>query len=134
MTIQNVKMLLKRIPSELFTLILNHRAHAGGTPLYAACTQTDARRETDIINLLLDAGAHLNQDGGPYGTALIAACTIGRLLAVKLLISRGARTTFMKDGSTINVLNAAKRFPEIIHWLLIGRFTEGPRRLTRESV
>jgi len=133
MTIRHIKMLLKRIPSELFTLILNHRAHAGGTPLYAACTQTDPRRQTGIINLLLDASAHIDQDGGQYGTALMAACTVGRFLAVKLLISRGAQTTFVKDGETTSVLDAARRYPGIIRWLLVGRFAQGPRRLTWDS-
>lgn len=132
-TIQHIKMLLKRIPSELFTLILNHRAQVGGTPLYAACTRTETHREIGIINLLLNAGVHIDQDGGQYGTALMAACTVGRLSAVKLLISKGARTTFVKDGQTTTVLDAAKRFPEIIRWLLVGRFADGPRCLTWDS-
>lgn len=133
MTVQHVKMLLKWVPSELLTSILNNQAKYHVTPLYAACVRNDARRECEIINLLLDAGASIDKDGGIYGTPLIAACTAGRLSAVKLLISRGAQTTFRRGDQTRNVLHAAKNFPEIVHWLLIGRFTEGPRLLTLDS-
>ena len=130
MTNQHLKMLLKRLPFELLTPVLNNRAEYGGTPLYAACVAITPHREIGIINLLLDAGASIDKDGGPYGSPLMAACTMGRIFAVKLLISRGAQTTFIRGHQTTNVLHAARNFPDIIHWLLIGRFTEGPRLLT----
>lgn len=133
MTIQHLKMLLKRLPPELLTPVLNNRAQYGGTPLYTACVAIITNRETGIINLLLNAGASIDKDGGPYGSPLMAACTMGRLFAVKLLISRGAQTTFVRGHQTTNVLHAARNFPDIIHWLLVGRFTEGSRLLTLGS-
>lgn len=130
MTVQHIKMLLKRIPSELLQPILHDRLSPFGTPLYFACTRTSLSMIASVIDLLLKAGAHIDDDGGPYGSPLIAACTIGRLLAVKILIEHGARTTFTKDGKTTDVLEAARHFPEIVHWLLVGRFQEGFLLLT----
>ncbi len=32
-----------------------------------------------------------------------------------------------KDGAKVSALHAAKNFPYIKRWLLVGRFAEGPR-------
>ena len=133
MTVQHVKMLLKRVPPELLTLVLDKQGIDDGTPLYAASVTTCEHKISGFINLLLDAGASIEKDGGPYGTPLMAACTMGRLLAVKILISRGAQTTFVRGGQTMNVLDAARNFPDIIRWLLVGRFAEGRRCLRLDS-
>ena len=130
MTVKHIKMLLKRIPSELRQQILCSGAPNIGTPLYVACTETDIPRAAGVINLLLDTGALIDEDGGYYGSPLIAACTIGRLSAVKILILRGAQTTFTRHGKPHSPLDAAKNFTKILDWLLVGRFKENSLRLT----
>ena len=57
----------------------------------------------------------------------MVACTIGRVSAVKLLIARGAQVTFPRGDQTTSALHAARNFPHILQWLLVGRFTGGPR-------
>lgn len=128
-TVKGLRLLLKRLPCELLLPILNRPCQRFGTPLCVACIQIGTHRETGIINLLLDAGALIDQHGGLYDSPLMAACTKGRLSAVKILIARGAQITLSREGQTISALHAARNFPDIVHWLLVGRFTEGPRLL-----
>ena len=120
-------MLLRRVPDGLLSGILNHRAPGPdeGTPLYAATIAS----ELDIINLLLDTGAQLEIEGSEHGTRLMAACACGRLAAGKLLVARGARTSYVKDGQFFSVFAAAKYHPRVRRWLLFWRFVEGPRSL-----
>ena len=125
-----LKKVLKRLPPDLIPKLLAHRAFLGGTPLYAACTATPPRFENDAINMLLDAGADLEHEGGDDGTPLMGACAFGRFAVVKLLVSKGARLCYEKDGRTISALHAARNYPKIKRWLLVARFTEGPRLLT----
>ena len=123
------KKLLKRIPSSLIKNLLSHRARHGGTPLYAACTVAYAYWREDLINTLLQAGADLELQGGNHGTPLIGACAAGRLAVVKLLISKGAKISYERDGLIFSALDAAKHFPEIVRWILVERYTKGPRRI-----
>ena len=83
-----------------------------------------------MINTLLEAGAQLEQEGGEHGTPLMGACAAGRLAAVKVLVSKSAKISYEKEGQIFSALRAAKHFPEITRWLLVGRFTEGRRLLT----
>ena len=121
-----VRMLLRRLPTSDLPIILNHRALSGGTPLHTAATMA----KIDTMTLLLDAGAQLELEGSEHGTALMGACATGRLAAVKLLVARGARTSYMKDGQFYSALLAAKYHPEVRRWLLVGRFLEGPKLVT----
>lgn len=123
-SIADVKMLLPRVPTNLLSRFLNHRA-MDGTPLYV----TTMLSKVDMITLLLDAGAQLELEGSEHGTPLMAACAIGRLAAVKVLIMRGARTSYVKDRQVYSVLTAAKYHSQIRRWLLVGRFLEGPKML-----
>ena len=128
------KKLLKRIPPSLVKTLLEHRARSGGTPLYAACTQASPHRQEDVINTLLQAGADLEHKGGIHGTPLMGACAAGRLSAVKILVSKGAKISYERDGLVVSALNAAKHFPEIMRWILVEQYTKGPRRiLSRDS-
>lgn len=68
------------------------------------------------------------------GTPLMAACATGRDAAVKSLIARGARTSYVKDGEVYSAFTAAKYHPPVRRWLLVGRFQEGPKLLTCKGV
>ena len=123
---KKVQMLLRRLPEELVPTLL-HQRNVYGTPLYSAST---VYMDIKSIQLLLDAGADLELEGGDHGTPLMGACATGRLEAVKILIAKGANTSYSKDGETTSALRAAKNHPMIARWLLVGRFMEMPRLIT----
>ena len=117
-----LKKLLRRLPKELIPRLLAHGALNCGTPLYAAAT----RPAEKVIDMLLDAGAELELEGGEHGTPLIGACAAGRLGVVLTLVRKGAKTSYTKDDRVFSALSAAKNHVKVIRWLLVGRFTEGP--------
>ncbi|KAL9027888.1 MAG: hypothetical protein Q9196_003660 [Gyalolechia fulgens] len=129
MTPSLLKKLLKRLSRPVVTTLLKHQSKLSGTPLYAACTLAPPHRQADFINMLLEAGADLQQEGGRHGTPLMGACAAGRFATVKLLVSRGAKIVYLKDGTSISALKAARHFPKIVRWLLVERYTMGPRRI-----
>lgn len=118
----DLKMLLRRLPKALIPSLLAHRALVRGTPLYAAATRPSEK----VIDMLLDAGADLELEGGAHGTPLMGACAAGRLEVVKTLILKGAMTSYTKDGQIFSALSAARLYPKVTRWLLVGRFMEGP--------
>ncbi|KAI4240286.1 MAG: hypothetical protein L6R40_005222 [Gallowayella cf. fulva] len=64
------------------------------------------------MRLLLDWGASIELEGSTHGTPLMAACASGRLAAVKLLIARGAKISYVKDGQLFSAFLAANYHPE----------------------
>lgn len=85
--------------------------------------------------LLQPGGADPEQEGSAEGTALMTACSHGRIEAVKILVRSGARVAYVKrppgeggggDGPPViqNALEYAREFPEIVRWLLVGRYTD----------
>lgn len=124
------RMLLRRLPTGLSPSLLDYRALIEGTPLHLAA----ALSKVDTLNLLLDAGAQLELDGSEHGTPLMGACATGRLAAVKLLVARGAKTSYVRDGQFFSAFAAAKYHPEVRRWLLVGRFLEGPKLLAYKEV
>ena len=127
----DLKRLLRRLPRSLIPRLLAHRARIGGTPLYAAATYPSVK----VIDMLLDAGADLDLVGGDDGTPLMGACATGRLGVVKILVRKGARTSYTaEEGNVVSVLDAARLHPKITRWLLVGRFAEGPLLIEDGSV
>lgn len=120
------KKFLRRLPETLVPILLTHRALNMGTPLYAAATHA----AEEVIDTLLDAGADLELEGGEYGTPLMGACAAGRLMIVKMLVLRGAKTSYVKGDRIISVMESARLHPKVIRWLLVGRFTKIPRLIT----
>lgn len=120
-----LKRFLRRLPKTLVPILLSHRALNMGTPLYAAATHP----AKEVIDILLDAGAELEHEGGEHGTPLMGACAAGRLSLVKMLLLKGAKTSYVKDGRAFSVITAARLHPMVIRWLLVGRFVEIPRLL-----
>ena len=129
MTTSLLKKFMRRLSPSIVTPLLKHRAKVLGTPLYAASTAASPPNQEYFISLLLEAGADLEQVGGEHGTPLMGACAAGRLTAVKLLVGKGAKLCYEGEDGSVSALHAAKHFPEILRWLLVGRFTHGPRRI-----
>lgn len=89
-------------------------------PLYNAASTS----ELSIMETLIDSGGLVNLEGGPEGTALMAACAFGRLNSVKMLIRLGAIERYNKGEIVFSAITKARHHPEIIHWLLVGRHTD----------
>jgi ankyrin repeat protein len=47
--------------------------------------------------MLLDAGANVNAEGGPYGNALQAASEEGHVKVVQMLLEQGASSLSLSD-------------------------------------
>jgi ankyrin repeat protein len=71
---------------------------------------------------LLEVGPDIEHEGCEHGTALMAACAAGQLQAVILLVRRGARLVYTSGNKTTSALLLALPFPDIVDWLLVGRF------------
>ncbi|KAL8669455.1 MAG: hypothetical protein Q9168_005951 [Polycauliona sp. 1 TL-2023] len=124
-----LKKLLRRLSLPIVNRLLKHQVSPLGTPLYAASTRAPPSLQADRIQLLLKAGAELEHIGGEHGTPLMGACAAGRHTAVKILVSEGARLCYEGDNETVSALYAARHFPDIVRWILVERFTHGPRRI-----
>ena len=117
-----LKRLLMRLPDETRRAYLEKKSKSGTSGLYYAAA-TDLVDELDV---LLDAGANLHNDGGPDGTPLMTAAKNGRLKPIKRLIKRGALVCYNKNGETFNALTLGSPYKKVIQWLLVGRFQDHP--------
>ncbi|KAK8112255.1 uncharacterized protein PG998_008712 [Apiospora kogelbergensis] len=73
---------------------------------------------------LLDTGVQLDSEGCPSGSALIAACEAGRKSSVIFFTRRGAALTYSSSSGFRSAYIAAQKFPDILQWLLVDRFTD----------
>jgi len=119
-TVSLLKRVMRRLPKEVVSRFINYKSTVSRTPLYEAA----ARSRDQVMEILINAGAEIEAEGGELGTPLMAACAAGRLGAVEVLIQRGARTSYLKDGKVVNAIETAKYYPPIVQYLLVGRYTK----------
>jgi hypothetical protein len=86
----------------LGTLDLDSKDGEGRTPLYVAAE----KGASVLTRMLLDKGADVNAQGGPYGNALQAASVGGHKAVVTLLLDKGADVN-AQGGHYGNALRAA---------------------------
>ncbi|KAH8897603.1 ankyrin [Thozetella sp. PMI_491] len=83
---------------------------------------------SQVVELLLKAGADIELMGPEEGTPAMTACNYGRLDVLRTLVRAGARVRYdTNDGRCHSVMLAGRRHPAIIRWFLVERFTEQPR-------
>jgi ankyrin repeat protein len=114
-----MKRLLKRLPGTRVSTEIDKVSPYGrrGT-LLAQAAIIDAPK---LLEILIRAGATIDREGSPGGTALLVACTGGRFSSVRYLIRAGANIFGARNGATVSAIQAAKSFPNIVQWLLVER-------------
>lgn len=113
-----VKELLTRASESAIHEYINHRSSIG-TPLYTAALVG----ELEIISVLIDRGVEINTVGGPKGTALMAACEMGNIEGVKLLLRKGAKLEIETiNGRSFSAKKAARSQQDIS--FLLARYEE----------
>lgn len=80
--------------------------------------------QTLAVNNILRLGADVDFEGSPCGSALMAACSSGRLESVKILVRQGAAISYIGTDGIRSAVHAARNSKVILAWLLVDRFTE----------
>jgi ankyrin repeat protein len=116
-SVEVVEELLRRAPPSTGLQEYLNLSCPVGTPLYSSVIWADS----SIAEKLIEKGAEINLVGGPLGTALIAACSMGKLEAVILLLRKGAELECVQhDGTIITAEAAAKQHDQVLS--LLERF------------
>jgi ankyrin repeat protein len=115
---------LKRMPPQTTKRLINVYPQR----FVSALCNAVVRDELDCIPTLLQYGADINAEGSEVGSALMVACMKGRLNAVRVLLRYGARVAYYAkvDNKIVlrNGLQYARKFPSLVKWLLVDRYTE----------
>ncbi|KAF5005359.1 hypothetical protein FDECE_8171 [Fusarium decemcellulare] len=98
---------------------LNLQPDRGWSPLCWVASKGSIRA---MENCLL-MGAEIDFEGCPLGSALMIASACGKLEAVKLLVRKGAATSYVGRIGSINVFSVT-RSKKVKAWLLVGRFND----------
>ncbi len=96
-----------------------------GTTALEAAAFTPAS-DTEVVELLLDAGAEVSLSGGPFGSALQAAALSGKTGVVRLLLQRGVSVNHA-DGEYGTALQIARERLDDQNGLCPGTWKHGDR-------
>ncbi|KAJ0336021.1 hypothetical protein COL26b_014265 [Colletotrichum chrysophilum] len=125
---ESLAKLLKRLPTEERLALVNLSLEDPFTPLCRAIVEDNLYR----ARVLLEYGARLDEEGASEGSALMLACSYGRMEFVKMFVHLGASISHVAhaaDGQRVfrNALALAEPFPGIVRWLLVERHTSQRR-------
>ena len=119
-----LKRLLRYLPEKTRVKMINYERRRVTNALVEAASVGDISAIDDLVK----AGADIEfASCQGWGSALLAACTVNRLEAVKRLVFYGASYNSTIDGTPITALQAARHSPRLVQWLLVGRYTEQPK-------
>lgn len=82
------------------------------------------RGSISAMKNLLDLGAPIDLEGCPSGSALMAACRVGRKDLVKCLVRYGASLSYTGSNGFRSAYESAKGHKGILKWLLVDRFVD----------
>lgn len=80
----------------------------------------------ELLRNCLSLGADIDFEGSPHGSALVLACAIGSLEAVRILVRAGASLSYKGQNGHKSVFTFC-RSKSVRRWLLIERFKEQRR-------
>lgn len=80
--------------------------------------------QTLAVTNILRLGADVDFEGSPHGSALMAACSSGRLESVNVLVRHGAAISYLGKSGIRSAVGSASNNKAIEAWLLVDRFTE----------
>lgn len=116
-----IRRLCLRLSQDQLSSFLNTYPSGYHSPLCMAVSID----HVSALRVLLEFGAELEMEGSRAGTALMTACARGRLEIVKLLVRRGAQLTYVGEhGRLRSAPLLARQYPDIVQWLLAGRYYE----------
>lgn len=73
---------------------------------------------TDMMSLVLDAGADVNITGEKWGSPVYVACDFGRLEIVKLLLAKDPEARCIdRQGKAVTMLEASRNDQKLLEWL-----------------
>ncbi|KAK2773909.1 ankyrin repeat protein [Colletotrichum kahawae] len=78
----------------------------------------------EIMQNLLSMGSHIDFEGCPEGSALMAASHAGILESVIFLTRQGASISFQGCEKHWSAVEASEKSTRISRWLLVDRFTD----------
>lgn len=110
----------RKLGKENFRSLMNSEPASGWSPL---CSSASTGL-LEVMENLLSMGAHIDFEGCPSGSALMAACSAGRLNSVRLLVRRGASLVYQGQTEFRAAFEAAKNSKQILNWLLVERFLD----------
>lgn len=113
----------KRLGRDIFRRLANLEPTDSWSPL---CRYASVGYVLAMANLVR-LGAVLDFEGCSSGSALMIACSAGRLESVKFLVRNGASICYHGPKGTRSAVAAAARCDFIVAWLLVERFTEQPK-------
>ncbi|KPM34218.1 hypothetical protein AK830_g12356 [Neonectria ditissima] len=120
-----IRKVMRRAPREYHDEIL----HPVPAPrVHPVCTSI-RRGDAAVINTLIGFGWDFEKSCSVEGSALMFACSMGVLASVQLFVRRGARLSYVAADShgrrvVKSAVEEAKVYPEIVQWLLVGRFQD----------
>ncbi|KAK8174986.1 hypothetical protein IWX90DRAFT_496633, partial [Phyllosticta citrichinensis] len=86
--------------------------------------QASLMGKIDAMETLLEYGVDIDANGCPDGSALMAACSTGRLESAQFLVRKGAKLTYVDEHQFRSAFTAANKFPEVLRWLLVECHTQ----------
>jgi len=120
---KSFRLLVRRFGLSSLRHVLNLHPSEGLSPLVLAAQFGFV----ESLESLLSIGANMEFEDSYWGiTALMAACMNGQFVAIKFLVRRGARLNHISTitGRQTSAVIAASRHAEIVHWLLVRRYTD----------
>ncbi|KAK1573697.1 ankyrin repeat-containing domain protein [Colletotrichum navitas] len=123
---RQLRLMYRRLGHDFMRQISEIEADDGHEPFNILCFSAHYGL-VDEVKVLLGEGCDIEFEGSAAGTALMAAASMGRIDIVKLLVYAGARIQYKKNEGWRSAVTAAKDFPDVLNWLLVGRFTEQSR-------
>jgi ankyrin repeat protein len=100
---------------------VNARSKQGATPLLIAAIDDGA---SEVVKLLLEAGADVKATDGSHSTVLLAAASANDLASVKLLLQKGADVNARDDFGFTPLMNAAAEGNAEMVRMLLARGTD----------